>query len=123
VGARSWHDDRLLDHGRARRADRVAVEPRVLMHPGRLHEGGVRHLLGRRCCQESKMVQRFVITEVIRRSFAAGRNADIVGAYTQLIPGAAATTWTGPSATPPPEDDLRRGFGGTGTGNGHKAAR
>jgi len=63
------------------------------------------------------------LIEVIRRSFAAGRNADIIGAYTQLIPGAAATTWTGPSTTPPPEDDLRRGFGGTGTGNGHKAAR
>ena len=63
------------------------------------------------------MVQRFVITEAIRRSFAAGRNADIIGVYTQLIPGAAATTWTGPSTTPPPEDDLRRGFGGTGTGN------
>jgi hypothetical protein len=30
-------------------------------------------------------VQRFVITEVIRRSFAAGRNPDIIGAYTQLV--------------------------------------
>ncbi|KAL6662340.1 hypothetical protein ACP70R_000199 [Stipagrostis hirtigluma subsp. patula] len=33
----------------------------------------------------AKMVQRLVTTEVIRRSFAAGRNPEIIGAYTRQV--------------------------------------